>query len=420
MLAGIRRRGKPLVIMVTGEALQSALHFGLNLALLHVLPAREYGIFAIVMVIGGIALTYVRAFTAMPASIRIGGSKTRRSADVHDVTFGSAAFALSVSMGVLTAIALRLWLGSDSIAAGAFIGCWSLRSYVRTAVFARGRLMLIAAGDAIFAGSGTLMALAIFRTQIGGPLQDTFVSLALANGLGMATMLLAARAPVRLSLRLSLRSRYVALWPQLSWAGISVTISNLQGQGMALLVATIAGPAAYAPIAAALVLFVPIRLVGAALMNMMQPLLSAHLASGETRKVRAEALAWTAVAVGGGILYGAVLLTAMPLLRTQIFEATSIRLVGALAWAVYIASVAYAMPRIVLEAVGRFRSIAVISAAGSAVGVVITTALLMTVRPEFSLLGAVASELTVLVLSWIAMTRSLGAAPGSSMMQRTD
>ncbi|MFD1984100.1 hypothetical protein ACFSOZ_15705 [Mesorhizobium newzealandense] len=42
-----------LVLMIGGEAIQSGFHFALNIALLHVLSAQGYGIFAIAMVMGG-------------------------------------------------------------------------------------------------------------------------------------------------------------------------------------------------------------------------------------------------------------------------------------------------------------------------------------------------------------------------------
>ena len=58
-----------LALMVGGEAIQSGFHFALNIALLHVLSASGYGIFAIGMVMGGVGLAYIRSLTAVPASI---------------------------------------------------------------------------------------------------------------------------------------------------------------------------------------------------------------------------------------------------------------------------------------------------------------------------------------------------------------
>ena len=62
-----RLRLPRFVLMIGGEAMQSGLHFVLNLVLIGLLPQREYGLFAFTMVIGGVGLTYVRGLTAMPA-----------------------------------------------------------------------------------------------------------------------------------------------------------------------------------------------------------------------------------------------------------------------------------------------------------------------------------------------------------------
>jgi len=49
-----------LVLMIGGEAMQSGFHFALNIALLHMLSAQGYGLFAIAMVMGGVGLSSIR------------------------------------------------------------------------------------------------------------------------------------------------------------------------------------------------------------------------------------------------------------------------------------------------------------------------------------------------------------------------
>lgn len=97
-------------MMVGGEAGQSGVHLLLNLVLLRALPARGYGIFALVMVMGGgLGLTYVRALSAMPASVCIGRSRSRRQADAYDVSFGTGACLLALLLSVVVAAVLELW-----------------------------------------------------------------------------------------------------------------------------------------------------------------------------------------------------------------------------------------------------------------------------------------------------------------------
>lgn len=71
-----------------------------------------------------------------------------------------------------------------------------------------------------------------------------------------------------------------------------MTITNLQGQGMALMVAAMAGPAAYALIAAALVNFVPLRIVSAAFTNMMHPELTSLIAHRDFAAVGERLRRW--------------------------------------------------------------------------------------------------------------------------------
>jgi O-antigen/teichoic acid export membrane protein len=404
------------LVMVGGEGMQSALHFGLNIALLRMLPPQQYGVFAIVMVFGGLGLTYIRALTAMPAAIRIGRSRSRGAADAYDVTFGSGAFVLAVLIGLIVALVLRLWLGEDAGSAGLFCGLWALRSHLRTSIFAHGRATPVAIGDALFTLTGAaLTAMMLFLLRDGNRLQGAFAVLTLANAVGIAAMLAALRRKLRISLRASVRRRYALIWRQLGWSAMSVTTANLQGQGMALLVATIAGPAAYAPIAAALVLFVPLRLIATAVVNLMQPILSRHLGRGETAQAAWQARIGTALLVGAALLYGAAMLAALPLIRTRVFDGTPMFVIGACALAMSAATMTYVMPRIILEIVSAFRAVTLITAAAAFVGMSMAAIILHVAAPAWSMLGAVASEAIVTLCCWSAMARVLNHSPARVM-----
>jgi O-antigen/teichoic acid export membrane protein len=394
---------KRLVVMICSEGMQSALHFGLNIVLLRSLSPRDYGVFAIVMLIGGLGLTYIRALTAMPAAIRIGRSRGARAADAYDVIFGSGAFVLSLLIAVVVAVVLRLWLGTNTLGGGMFVGLWSLRSHIRTAMFARGRPWPVTIGDVVFFVSGALLALGLMLTSGEERLHATFALLAVANALGIGTMLLGSRRVVRISLRRSVRSHYVGVWRQLGWSGVSVTTSNLQGQGFALVVAAMAGPAAYAPIAAVFVFFVPLRLVATALINLTQPKFAIELARGDTARVWSQARDWSAVMGIGALVYGIVVMLALPLLKSQVFEGNDMPVILVGTWVIAIVVQMYVMPRIVLEAVGAFRRIAIITTGAGIVGMSLVAAILLVAPAAWSLMGALVSEAIVLIASWGAM-----------------
>ena len=402
--AEIKRIAGRLVMMIGGEAMQSAFNFALNLALLHVLSAKEYGVFALVLVIGGLGLSYIRSLTAMPASVYIAQSHNRGTADAYEVTFGTSALMLSAIIMVAVAILLDFWGEAGALAGAAFVGLWSIRSHLRTVFFARGRQKIVSISDIAFTLAGAALA-ALVLANGTSILKNILLVLAVANALGIAVMLGLARRPVRISFRASMRRRYVRIWRQLSWSVVSVTTTNIQGQGIALLVAGIAGPAAYAPIAAALVLFVPLRVAATALANMVHPEMSALLARGETAKVWQMAKVWSALLGLVGLVYGAIIMLMLPLIPSQALKDTPIHLIGFFAWAIYTFTMLYVMPRIILEILAAFSTIALITTISAVVGMSLIVLILMVAQPAWSLFGGAVSELIVLIVSWAVVWR---------------
>lgn len=398
-LQAIRQIILRLVVMVGGEAMQSAFHLGLNIALLHAVSARDYGIFALVMVVGGLGLTYIRALTALPASIAIAQSRRLGAAGAYEVSFGSAAMLLSLLLGLVVTGVLGVWLDEGASFGGAFIGLWAMRTHLRTVFFARNRQMLVSTSDLAFTLSGTMGTAWVIwdNTHI---LLHTFMVMAAANALGIAVLLVLGRRALRLSFGRHVWRRYRRLWRDLKWSVLSVTITNLQGQGMALMVAAMAGPAAYAPIAAALVNFVPLRIVSTAFANMMHPELSALMAHRDFAKVGQRLRRWPLPLACLGLLYGIVVMIALPFIEPDSLEGTRFLKISILAWVMSSLPMLYVMPRIWLEIAQDYRSIAILSAIAAAAGLLLVFVLLLTVSPSWALLGGALSEIIVLIGSW--------------------
>jgi len=155
---------------------------------------------------------------------------------------------------------MRLLGDPSGVAAGCFVGAWSLRSHMRTAFFARRQQVIVSISDAAFTVAGTVFAgLAIWFA--GAALQTVFYALAAANVIGIFVWSgwRAARSASPSACRRA--GAIPGLWRQLCWSAFSATTTNIQGQCLALLVAGIAGPAAYAPLAAVIVLFAPLRII---------------------------------------------------------------------------------------------------------------------------------------------------------------
>jgi O-antigen/teichoic acid export membrane protein len=395
-------------MMVGGEAMQSGFHFALNLVLIHNLSAHDYGIFALAMVMGGVGLSYVRSLTAVPVAGLIGKAIGRRSAYVHEITFSSAALILTLLIGCLAATLLNAWGGDGALAGGCFVGLWAFRSHLRTCHFAHRQQSLVTISDLTFTLSGTL-ATGLVIWQFGSDLESVFWALALANVFGIVVLLAVSRRPLRVTARRSVRRRWMASWGILKWSAIGATTTNLQGQCLSILVATLASPTAYAPIAAIIVLFAPLRIISTAFANMMQTEVSALLAKRDTSAIWAQARTWTLLLGAGGLTYGAIVFALIPHLPAETLKDPSIRFIGSFAWAIFFLAMLYIMPRIILEMMGAFRTVALITGGAALFSVVSIVGLLAIASPPWSLAGAAVSEALVGMASWRAIQRRLAA-----------
>ena len=400
----LRRLG----MMIGGEAMQSGFHFALNLVLVHNLPVHDYGIFALAMVMGGVGLSYVRSLTAIPAAGLIGRKAGRRCAYAHEITFSSAALVITIMIGCLAAALLNAWGGDGALAGGCFVALWSFRSHMRTCYFAHRQQWLVTLSDLVFTLSGTL-ATGLVIWKFGSDLESVFLALALANLFGITILLALSSRHLRISARRSIRRRWIASLGVLKWSAIGATTTNLQGQCLSILVATLASPTAYAPIAAIIVLFAPLRIISTAFANMMQSEVSGLLAKRNVPAIWAQARIWTPLLGLGGLTYGAMVFALIPHLSAETFRDPSIKFIAMFAWAIFFLAMLYIMPRIILEMMGAFRTVALITGGAALFSLVSIVALLSIASPPWSLAGAAVSEALVGIASWRAIRRRLAA-----------
>jgi O-antigen/teichoic acid export membrane protein len=413
----LSRLARRFVLMLGGEVTQSLFHLALNLVLVRHLSAHEYGVFAIVFLVGGIALTFVRAVAGVPASIFMPQARHPRAVGAYGVTFGSGALALSLLLGTGTGAVLAVAIGpGTAVAGGAFVGLWSLRSYLRNMLFARRLAAVSGVGDLAFTLSGAaLLALLIAHGEEAEILPGSLAILALAHGIGIAVALAALREPVRIDLRRHALRRYRSLWRSLAWSVAGVATANIQAQGQTLLVALLAGPAAYAPIAAVFVLFSPLRLSGSVVVNLTQPEMAAALAAGDARRLRQLMAMATGLLAIGCLAYGGILAAALPLIESHVFAGRfagePIGLITAVIWTIVMTTMLYVAPKTLLETRRAFRELAFAALVSAVIGLALVALLLRYASPAWSLLGLVASEVAILVYCWRKILDSAAATP---------
>src|SRR5258708_19461562 len=104
----------------------------------------EYRIFDIVLILGGISLTYGNALGSVPAAVHIPKLRSPRAVNFQDVVFTSFATAISAALAATIAAGLCLTLRHpvEAVIGGTLVGLWTLRNHVRLTLFARQKIFL--------------------------------------------------------------------------------------------------------------------------------------------------------------------------------------------------------------------------------------------------------------------------------------
>ncbi len=394
-------------VILSGEVDQSLFHFVLNILLVRELGAYDYGVFAIVFTVGAMGVTYIRALVAVPATLHIAKSLGRPAERGYDVMFGSGAAVVSVLMAVAIGAVLVPATGAGALAGGAFVGLYAFRSYLRIVLLARGLAGTAGLSDGVYAVCGAVFIALGLRGEGTVLLDRAFLAIACAHAVGIVVAYAALRRPVRFSLHARTRTRYRAIWRTLAWSLAGVTGLTVQGQGLTLLFGLLAGPAAYAPIAATLVLYAPLRIPTAALINMVLPQISRLLAAGDAPAARRLMARCAAVIACACLAYGIVMAAALPMVERVLFKGRfagePMGWIGLGVWCVVTVSLLYAPARAYLEASAAFRTITAGAVASGALGFAIMIPLLEWLPPATAIAGLLASEIATLAWSVSAL-----------------
>ena len=420
--ASLRRVASRFALVLSGELIQSLFHFVLNILLVRELSTRDYGLFAIVFTVGAVGITYIRALVAVPATLHLTRSFGRPAARGYDVMFGSGAALVSTLMALAVGLALVPVIGLGALASGAFVGLYSFRSYLRIVLLAQGRAWVAGLSDLVYALGGIAFIIRLLNGEGVALLNRAFTGIAMAHGFAIVVVYAALRQRPRLSLNQRARERYRVIWRTIMWSLAGVTSLTVQGQGLTLLFAIIAGPAAYAPVAATLVLYTPLRIATISLTNMLLPDISSLLVSGQFG--RARQIVVRSIALNGSIciVYGVLMLFALPAIESVLFkgrfESDPMGWIGVAIWSIITLAQLYGIPRAFLEASGAFRTITGIAAASAALGFVVMIPALKLLPSAYALLGLSLSEAMTLLLSLRAFryrARSASAFAGVSL-----
>jgi O-antigen/teichoic acid export membrane protein len=298
------------------------------------------------------------------------------------------------------------------LAAGSFVGLWTLRNHVRATLFARRATPVLSFSDLGYSAGGAAFVAALVWIEAGEPqVTSVFWALAAANVIGIAIALKIVHTRVRVSFRASVRARYRRIWVDIAWSLFGVTMWNIQGQAQTFLVAAIAGPAAYAPIAAGMVLFNPLRLALGSIFNVIRPEFAAGLADPRHGRVRLTFYGSMVVTALACSAYGACVWLGWSVLEGHFyggkFAHASMPVIVVFGWIAATIAVTYHVPLALVQAAHDFRAVAIATTIGGIVGLGGVIVLLVYSTVVWSLAGVIAGEAICLICLWIAALRVL-------------
>lgn len=404
--------GRNFLLSLGGLGMQSGFHFVLNILLVATISAYEYGLFAIVFVIAGLALTYGNAAVSVPAAVELPKQTTARSRGALDVVFSSVVLSLSAAVAIIAAVGLALATGSKglSLAAGLFVGLWLLRNHLRMTLYAQQAIDRAFYTDLAYTVAGGVFVAAVYYST--GKLDAATVigALAAANAVAIAVVLLQARSNLRVSLRRSVRRRYIRYWPDIVWSLAGTTSWNILGQIPTLLITLMVGPAGFAPIAAALVLFNPLRTALEALVTIVRPQFAQQLAHKRYASARSTVLiAFASVAIVC-LAFNALVFAAWPVLDRLIFAKfhdASLWIVVGFAGLIVLISSTYHVPLALLQAARNYKVIAFATTAGGIVATLVTLTAVHLGGVDWALAGLAGGEAVCWAVLWPAGLRVL-------------
>lgn len=414
--------GRNYLLSLAGEGFQSGFHFILNLVLIRALTPYDYGLFGIILILGGIALTYGNALASIPAAIHMPKLKNPNAVRFQEVVFGSAAVAISVSFALAVTVVLSFATGQtlEALAGGVFVGLWTLRNHLRAVLFARGTTSAVTLADLGYSVSG-MGSIAMLLWLHSGISKVALVlsMLAAANAISIFVALRSLAMPIRISFGRGACRRYRAIWPEIKWSLIGTTTWTIQGQAPMFLVAAIVGPAAYAPIAAGLVLFSPLRPAVGAFINVVRPKFSADLATARHETIKLTLFSSFSAIVLCCLSFGVAIWLAWGFLGEHIFgdkfAAASLPLIVTLVGITTIFSLSYHTPLALVQAAHNFKSVTLATTLGGLVGLGGAVTLLFAAGVAWSLAGLAAGEVVCWVCLWLAALRVLFERPATSL-----
>jgi len=305
-------------------------------------------------------------------------------------------FVMLVAMGVVYAFISDV-AKPITLSVTFFVAVYAARQYSRSFGYARFKPLATATGDIAYVVAGVILVAAIMLLKT----DDTIVSqvllaLAGANLVAMFIERWRIHGLGRKWLTFANIKNYGHVWLQSRWALVGALTTLFLGQAHGLIITWTNGPGTFAPLAAGMVLFGPVRVALMTWQNMVKPELALALSENRGEAVKKQ-IQKTAVLMGVAVLgLGLCLWLAWPYVHSLLYaKEYSNEPMGFIVcmWAVITLFAAiYNAPSAALQAMRDFRVLAMASVYGAVISGVLVALTLYFFKPETTLLGILAAE----------------------------
>lgn len=386
-------------LSVGAQALVSGFHFGLNLVLLRSITKYDYGVFAFAFVLALFASAINNALISTPLTVYTPVVKNEDERSQQEAMFSTLnllLFILLVGMGIIYAFVSDV-AKPITLSVTFFVSVYAARQYSRSFGYARFKPLATATGDIAYVVAGILFVTAIMLLKT----DDTIVSqvllaLAGANLVAMFIERWRIHGLGRRWLTVANIKSYGHVWLQSRWALVGALTTLFLSQAHGLIITWANGPGTFAPLAAGMVLFGPVRVALMTWQNMVKPELALALSENRGEAVKKQ-IQKTAVLMGAAVLaLGLCLWLAWPYVHALLYaKEYSNEPMGFIVsmWAIITLFAAiYNAPSAALQAMRDFRVLAMASVYGALISGVLVALTLYFFKPETTLLGILTAE----------------------------
>ena len=393
---------------VLSQGLVSGFHFVLNLVLVRVLLAEDFGVFALTFVIAVMANSVSNALFSTPLCVFAPSARTANERQ-HTESLLTTLMAFLLGTALCLGLMMTFSIASNAldlrtlIAALGFTIAYLARQYSRSVGYARFDVTGVLLGDMMYVLTGAALVSLLLWHGIALTVFEIFTVLTIANALGVLTEVARLPSPIPLLSLGRALSDYRPIWFQSRWALVGAVTTVLVSQAHSLIVSGLVGPEAFAPLAAGFILFGPVRVVFMTIQNVIKPEMALAIAQGRSRVAARQMIMVSAISVAAIATLSALSLLAWPLLNELLYQDqysdSPMRDIVLLWAAITMIAAVQNGPFAALQSLKAFKPLALATVYGSVLSVSLVTLAVLNLPIHLSILGVLTAETFVAI--WV-------------------